>query len=632
MRFSQQHFIRFYILGIALIGSVAFAFYLGANVLQSRQIEVQIERLVERDYPLLEQVRGLMTDSHQLREALASAILLRNRFLVEDALDDASRFSGRLDQLRGLSLEDREWIEGAAEFYARYLDEARELAPALALSGNGDQETSFTARATRTNQAFATLQEHLESWLQVRNRRYQADLEAVSRNISRTHRMALLAGLLLAPGLFLLAWVVASRVLYAIASSDRVKEGFLATISHELRTPMHGILGNISLLRRSGLRPEQQEMVESARYSTLEMIKTVDEILTFTDFLAGSPRIRLAEFSLEDCLALHVRLMTEECQRRHLRFTADVAAAQGLSILADEHKVVHVLRRLLENAAKFTPAGEVTLLVALRGAPEEVALEAQGKGAARVLDENPGGAPLTVVFEVVDSGPGIDAAVIREVCKPFHQLDSTFTRQYGGLGIGLAISKAVSDSLGGTLEFANRADAQGACVTFAFPCRARRLLPPDPCQSNHQIPTPRPETPAVARSSERSPTVLIVEDNRVNQIVMNKFLQKLHVTTVLAANGAEALARLREVEVDLILMDCQMPVMDGFEATRRIRALDEPLASLPIVAVTANAMDGDRQRCFEAGMNAFISKPVELATFREQLSRYVTLPEADTDG
>lgn len=269
--------------------------------------------------------------------------------------------------------------------------------------------------------------------------------------------------------------------------------------------------------------------------------------------------------------------------------------------------MIHILRRLLENAYKFTQQGRIAFdLKAIRNPLDETRAE--------------------IMFSVTDSGPGIKQAHIEAMFRPFHQLDGSFTRKYGGLGIGLAICKAVSDCLKGRLSFDNRADSGGAIVTFQFPATIQKAS-----ASASQIPLERSVTLA-NKTPGAPPLVLIVEDNRVNQAVLDKMLKKIGARTALAGNGVEALDRLKLQSPDLILMDCQMPVMDGFDATERIRHLGGSLSQLPIIAVTANTMEADRQRCLKVGMNDFISKPVDLTVLKERLAAYINLPEESENG
>lgn len=296
------------------------------------------------------------------------------------------------------------------------------------------------------------LEAHLKTWLTRLNTQYEADMLQIGQQLKGTYRTAILAGALVILGLGIMAWGVASRVWSAIESSDRLKEGFLATISHELRTPINGIMGNVALLKKTPLDSEQKDLVDLARVSSMEMLKTVDEILTFTEFFSGSPALRQEPVNLFAFLATSLRIMAEECRKRGLEFVMDIEAAKGVTMLTDEPKLTHVVRRILENAYKFTQQGRISFgLRAVRNPLDDTLAD--------------------ISFTVVDSGPGIKPAQIEAMFKPFHQLDGSFTRKYGGLGIGLAICKAVSDCLKGQLTFDNRADGGGAIVTFRFPAK-----------------------------------------------------------------------------------------------------------------------------------------------------------------
>lgn len=626
LKFDRLRVIQLHILMIALIGGIGFVLYLGINMLQSQRTEAALRDVVERRFPAIQTLRSVKDELRALRDELAAAIGLRSAFLIEESLERADGFAAQVARLRQLVPDDREPLQQVEQLLEGYLVQIRELAPMLA--EQTEDYAQYSDQAMQANAAFDRLIAKLDDWLAIKQTDFENQLLQINSALRRTHQMALVAGVLLLVGLFVLALVVSGRVLRAIQSSDRLKETFLSTISHELRTPMNGVYGSIMLLRKSALDTEQQELVESARFASMEMIKSVDEILTFTDFMAGAPRVRYQAFSLDRFLALPLKVMQEECPRRGLQFRADVDRVAGLQVVSDEHKITHVVRHLLENALKFSRQGEVALEVwpqALPGRPGEIEL----------------------LFRITDSGPGIRPDLIHEIFRPFHQLEQSFSRRFGGLGIGLAICKAIADVLAGELKFENRPQGAGTLVTFRIPCRistdaeepasrhdsspaAEALAPPS------SVDRAFPTAPARVASLERvappgansgadagHAKILIVEDNRVNQIVLQKMLQKLQLDCLVAENGAEALERLKDHTVSLILMDCQMPVMDGFEATRRIRAMDSPLSRLPIIAVSANALDNDRQRCQEVGMSEFIGKPIDPAQLQRVLGRFL---------
>jgi signal transduction histidine kinase/ActR/RegA family two-component response regulator len=619
---TKRQSVHFYIFAIAGVGSLAFLVYLSVNMLQARDTEQRVNQLTQRDYPVMVELTQLLTDAYNLREGLANAILLRNRFLIDDVLENAGQVQARLQRIRALSQQQTGMSDQTEALFSAYLDEARALALALTTaelkSSTGEGGLiSYQESATHTHQAFGLLETQIKGWLAALNADYEADMLEIGQQLKGTYRTAIMAGLLVIIGLGIMAWGIASRVWAAIESSDRLKEGFLATISHELRTPINGIMGNVALLKKTELSSEQKDLVDLARVSSMEMLKTVDEILTFTEFFSGTPPLRQEPVDLHACLTNTLRIMSDECRKRGLEFVIDIEAATGLTILTDEPKLIHILRRLLENAYKFTQQGRIAFdLKAIRNPLDETRAE--------------------IMFSVTDSGPGIKQAHIEAMFRPFHQLDGSFTRKYGGLGIGLAICKAVSDCLKGRLSFDNRADSGGAIVTFQFPATIQKAsasasTSASASASASQIPLERSVTLA-NKTPGAPPLVLIVEDNRVNQAVLDKMLKKIGARTALAGNGVEALDRLKLQSPDLILMDCQMPVMDGFDATERIRHLGGSLSQLPIIAVTANTMEADRQRCLKVGMNDFISKPVDLTVLKERLAAYINLPEESENG
>ncbi|MDT4829253.1 Sensory/regulatory protein RpfC [compost metagenome] len=363
-----------------------------------------------------------------------------------------------------------------------------------------------------------------------------------------------------------------------LANSNRLKDEFLATVTHELRTPMNGVIGSLELLQTLPLDAEQAQYQNTAASSARDMMRMVNDILILTELQAGKLYPRREIFSLRalfDGLRGHYAPRAES---KGLSFALELADSLPDTLEGDGAKLSQSLGYLLDNAIKFTARGQVTLRV-------------------RPAEAHDGQLPLRV--EVIDSGIGFDAPAEAMLYQRFQQLDGSMTREYGGLGIGLAICRQLVGLLGGVLDHESR-PGQGS----RFQLRVPLALPE---QASHSVPQ-RPRGNPVRRPE--SCTVLVVEDNAINQLVTRGMLLKLGYRVRYADNGADALELLRRETVDAVLLDCQMPVMDGFATCRALRALPG-CAQLPVLAITAHSHSGDRERCLAAGMSDYLAKPVK---------------------
>lgn len=376
-----------------------------------------------------------------------------------------------------------------------------------------------------------------------------------------------------------------------LEASNRFKDEFLSTVSHELRTPMNGIVGAAELLEHTVLDSEQFKYLSTINRSSRDMLAMVENILTYTQFEAGtavvsSQAIKIRE--LLDSMAAHYR---SRASVHYLDFRYYLDPSIPDYVAGDSDKLQLLLDHLLDNAMKFTDSGQVRFDVSLD-------------------DQHPGERPLWLKFVIKDTGCGVPESLQKEIFDSFRQGDGSMTRRKGGLGIGLALCKRIVNMLQGQLLFRS-AVQQGTTVIVSLPFQ--------PCMAVEES---RPDH-IKASINPASTDVLVVEDNYVNKLVLEGFLKKLGFNVFTADNGKEALTMLEKREFDLILMDCQMPVMDGFEATRQTRLLKNRNASAPIIAVTANANPGDRERCIAAGMNDYMKKPFSQATLVAAINRWL---------
>ena len=373
-------------------------------------------------------------------------------------------------------------------------------------------------------------------------------------------------------------------------SANRAKSLLLANMSHEIRTPMTGVLGFADLLANTPLTAEQRDYVDTIRSSGEALLSLINDILDFSKIESGRLQLECAPVDLRGVVEKSVGLLAVQAAEKGLRLFFTIAPSAPGSILGDGMRLRQVLMNLLGNAVKFTSAGEVSLTVS--GASGE-------DGRCRIE------------FAVRDSGPGIPIEHQQRIFDSFSQVDASITRRYGGTGLGLAISKSLAEQMGGSIWV----ESQPACgATFHFAIQA--LAVPE-CP-------PVARTPATGRlhiSGLPALRIVVAEDNPVNQAVILAVLRNLGYEPDLAANGVELLDMLARGAYDVVLMDVQMPELDGLEAARRIRR-DWPPASQPrIVAMTAAAFPEDRARCLEAGMDDYVSKPVVIAELVEALRR-----------
>ncbi|MCP5163173.1 MAG: response regulator [Hahellaceae bacterium] len=634
MRLNQNDKIRLNIMMIAVLGGLIFMLFLGGSYVIALKNEKRIENLQKIDFPVIENLILLKEDVDRLREALTSAIILENQFLIEEALDLTPAFNNRLEIIAGLVGEQSSPIREMRAFYAAYTKLAKELAQALV--DDPDNLQNHQQRAANTHEAFNMLNQTIGDYLTQKQQDYALSLEQINRDMDKTHTLGVILGILIVIALFVLTWWITKKVMVAIQRADSLKEAFLTTISHELRTPINGVVGSLSLLKRTSMDVPQRELVDIAMLSSSAMIKTVDDILTFTDLMSGEPRLSLTTFSLDDVLADLLMVAKKSCKEKNLLFSHEIDTA-GYHVVSDKNKMLNLVRHLLDNAIKYTTAGTVLLRLKI-----SIVDPAELRGA--------------LVLDIVDSGPGVKADFLEEIFKPFQQLDGSFKRKHQGMGIGLAMSRAISTCLKGQLTFANN-PGDGATARFVCPVELVKaplkatasvhhlgdVLQPlentDTQAPPNEIHTAETGAPAgekrpVQKSGlvegaelmlmrDRVPNILIVEDNKVNQMVLSKLVKPLQCETLLANNGDEGVKMMAHHNVDLILMDCQMPVMDGFEATQAIRKMQGPKARVPIIAVTANARDTDRDRCFEAGMNGLLGKPVDFRSVRQVLDEFL---------
>lgn len=374
------------------------------------------------------------------------------------------------------------------------------------------------------------------------------------------------------------------------------KGRFVATISHELRTPMNGILGTAELLSHCDLPADARELTSIIERSAKGLLRIINDVLDFSRAESGRIELEVVPFDLNAALRAIADLELNAARRKRIGLALDIAPNVPRHVMGDPVRLRQVLLNLLDNAVKFTEVGSVAL---------RVSTAEDGR----------------IRFAVRDSGIGIEPAVQKLLFEPFVQADSSTTRRFGGSGLGLSICRHLVQLMGGRLVLCSE---PGVGSTFSFDCRLAVAAAPNAASSTAE----RDAAPcALQRIGSR---VLAVDDNAINRQLLARMLERLGCDVVMAEGGQQAVELAANDRFDLILMDCSMPDVDGLQATAKIRALPTAHAHVPIVALTAHALPGDRERCLAAGMDEYLSKPVRLHGLQTVLLDFAARARAAT--
>jgi CheY-like chemotaxis protein len=465
--------------------------------------------------------------------------------------------------------------------------EARELGlttPMILLTGQGNHEVDV--EAIEAGATDYLIKDETQSSRLERTIRY-----AVELNTERSRAEYALAA-------HRLIGVELEQARDAALESARLKSEFLANMSHEIRTPMNGVIGMTDLLLDTELSPDQKKMAQTVKVCGDSLLALISDILDFSKIEAGKLDLEKRPFNPHNIVESVVALLGEQAHHKGIELDALIHSNVSLDVLGDAGRLRQVLTNLLGNAIKFTEQGEILV---------------------RVMQDMDADLNPILRFSIKDTGVGIPLNVQSLLFRPFTQADGSTTRKYGGTGLGLAISKQLVELMGGEIGFVSE---PGRGSTFWFSVRMEQQLPVT------EVSTLPPSSsvvtmPTSTTSQENSKLrILLVEDFVINQEVALRQLRKLGYRADVVADGFAALKALELDPYDIILMDCQMPILDGYEATAKIRIREGTGKRTPIIAMTANAMTGDREKCIAAGMDDYITKPIKAADLKRVLEQW----------
>ncbi len=381
--------------------------------------------------------------------------------------------------------------------------------------------------------------------------------------------------------------MLAEQETLAAAAASEAKSQFLAHMSHEIRTPLNGIIGIADILSQTPLNDIQGQYVSTIHDSGEALLSIINDILDFSKIEAGKLELEHIDFSLAEHTQSLQNLFVVQLTAKNLLFHTHIDPSIPAFLKGDPLRIKQILLNLISNSIKFTRTGSIELTINL-------------------VNPEPN---LVLQFNVKDTGIGIPQDKLNLLFEAFTQVDSSTTRKYGGTGLGLQISKRLVELMGGQIQVTSKID-EGS--TFSFTLALKK---------GEHIQTEVIDEPAHSQRPNSNITILVAEDNPTNQMVVGAMLKRLDYQYDICDDGQQALKAIQDKQYDLILMDCQMPILDGFAATQEIRN-NENFAELPVIALTAGATAQEQKQCYDAGMNDFLSKPITMDVLKKTLMKW----------
>lgn len=567
-----------------------------------------VDQLMKGHHKMLRELRTV----HLLRVVERDITWVESRIRAAIATDDTSHIESvdirigevkaHLDSLRKMTADTDAWgdIERLEYLAKQNLYTKQQLMHEFFRTGKMDDTSliSYT-RAHKIADETGTLTRKLYD-------SRESSMASLSNSISENSRKArnwgfVLVGVILATAAGLLWFILnrfghQQRLIQQLDSSEkkvretaRIKENFMTNMSHEIRTPLNAILGFTNLLKIRQLDSTSTEFVGAIQKAGENLLTIINDILDLSKIEAGMVRIEASPFSVRGLLHSIQTLFSEKVKEKGLMLQVEIAPAVPDTLVGDATRLTQILVNLISNALKFTEKGGIVIEICNN-------------------DSNQHNIQLGIA--ITDTGIGIDHQKLESIFDRFHQAENSITRKYGGTGLGLSIVKDLVLLQGGNITVESE---RGKGTTFRF------FIPYT--IASQQVPVPDAVNISELRRSGHLPVkILVVDDNEMNRSLMEHLLTEWDLSFDMADNGREALARLQQTDYDLVLMDIQMPEMDGYHATRRIRT--ELGLDVPVIAMTAHALAGEREKCLSSGMNEYISKPVNERELYELINRF----------